>query len=157
MKYFIYISILFLIKCKEKTDSININDITKVVYTSDKITYNITGDFYILDRRFKNPGKHSLKLSSTDLNSIKKQIVNEKIYKLNDSLKYIKSCKNKGCLSEIIIYYKSGRRQDFTFDNSNYKGNFNNNSYKKLVSIEDTIGKIITRNVSEPERLIIDM
>lgn len=157
MKYFIYIFLFFLIACKEKTDKIIVTDIIKIVYISNKITYDITGNFYILDKRYKNSGKHSLKMSAADLNSIKKEIINEYIYKLNDSLKFVKSCKNKGCLSEIIIYYKTGKRQHFTFDNSNYKRNFNSNSYKKLVNIEDMIGKIIINNVSEPEPLIIDM
>lgn len=157
MKYFIYACLFFLITCREKTNKIIANDIIKIVYTSDKTIYDITGNFYILDKRYKNSGKHSLKISSTDLNTIKKEIINERIHKLNDSVKFIKSCENKGCLSEITVFYKSGRRQHFIFDNSNYKRNFNNNSYKKIVNIEEVIGKIIISNVPAPERVIIDM
>lgn len=151
MKFFIYIFFLTLLSCNQEKNNFKVKDITEIVYISDKITYDISGNFYILDKRFKKPGKHSLMMSGHDLYFIKKKIIDEKIYNLNDSLKFIKSCKNSGCLSEIIIKYKSGRRQHFIFDNSNYKDNFNNKLYKRIINIEETIGEVIIHNVSEPE------
>ncbi|WP_185290234.1 hypothetical protein [Chryseobacterium lactis] len=151
MKYYRYLFFFLLLNCQEKVNYTSIDDITNIIYTSDKITYDITGNFYILDERFKNPGQHNLNISNDDLYSIKNKIIEEEIYKLDDSLKFLKSCNTQGCLSRINIRYKSGRKQYFIFDNSNYKDNFNSKSYKKIITIEEMIGKIIISNIKEPE------
>lgn len=151
MKYYRYLYFFLLINCQEKVNKTTIEDITNIVYTSDRITYDITGNFYILDKRFKNPGQHNLNINNHHLYLIKNEIVKEGIYKLDDSLKFLKSCNNTGCLSIINIKYKSGRKQYFIFDNSNYKDNFNSKSYKKIITIEKMIGKIIISNIKEPE------
>lgn len=151
MKYYLYLSFFLLINCQGKVNNTNIEDITNIIYTSDNITYDMTGNFYVLDKRFKNPGKHNLNVSNNDLHLIKNKIIEEGIYKLDDSLKFLKSCDTQGCLSKINIEYKSGRKQYFIFDNFNYKDNFNSKSYKKIITIEEIIGKIIINNIKEPE------
>ncbi len=69
----------------------------------------------------------------------------------------MKSCEKGGCLSEIIIKYKSGRKQHFIFDNSNYKDNFNSKIYKRIISIEEIIGEVIIHNINEPEPVNISL
>ncbi len=150
MKYFVHIFFILLLNCKQEKKDFKIEDITKIVYISDKLTYDITGNFYVLDERYKEPGKHSLMMSKNDLYSIRKKILDEKIYKLDDSLKFVKLCETI-CLSEIIIQYKSGRKQHFIFDNLHYKANFSNGSYKKIINLEETIMNIIINNIREPE------
>ncbi|PKF75336.1 hypothetical protein [Chryseobacterium sp. PMSZPI] len=157
MKYIIFLYLFFLINCQKKKNDVNIGDITKIIYISDNITYDITGNFYILDKRFKNPGQHNLNLNNHDLDLIKSKIIDNDIYKLNDSLEFIKTCKTEGCLSKINIKYASGRNQYFIFDNLNYRNNFNNKSYKKIISIEEIIGKIIVNNIKEPEPVNIHL
>jgi len=157
MKYFICVFFVFLLNCNQEKNNLKIEDITQIVYISDRITYNIIENFYVLDKRYKEPGKHSLMMNENEINIIKKVIIDEKLYKLNDSLKFVESCKKKGCLSEIIIQYKSGRKQHFIFDNSNYKDNFNEKSYKKIISIEDTIGKIYRRKKIDPEPVNVNI
>lgn len=152
MKYFVIIFFFILLNCKEEKKSFKFEDITRIVYISDKIVYDITGNYYILDKRFKEPGKHSLMMSKNDLFLVKKKIIDENIYKLDDSLRFVKSCESI-CLSEIIIQYKSGRKQHFRFDNSNYKNNFNNKSYRTITNLEESIMNIIINNVREPEPL----
>ncbi|UCA61503.1 hypothetical protein KB553_08180 [Chryseobacterium rhizoplanae] len=156
MKYFIYAFFLILLSCNQK-DSFKEKDITGIIYISDKIVYDITNNFYILDKRYKKQGKHNLMMSSHDLYLVKKKIVDEKIYQLDDSLKFVKSCEKGGCLSEIIIKYKSGRKQHFIFDNSNYKDNFNSKKYKRIISIEEIIGEVIIHNINEPEPVNISL
>ncbi|MGG5209823.1 hypothetical protein ACQWU4_12800 [Chryseobacterium sp. MIQD13] len=151
MKYFIGLLFIFLLNCNQEKNNIKIEDIAKIVYISDNITYNIMENFYILDKRYKEPGKHSLMMTANEINMIKKKIIEEKIYKLDDSLEFVKSCKDKGCLSKLIIQYKSGRKQHFIFDNSNYKNNFNDKSYNKIISIEDIIGEIYRNKKIDPE------
>lgn len=140
-----------MINCEDEKDKTSTNDIMKILYISDNLTYDIMENFYVLDQRFKEPGIHSSKMTTEEINIIKKVVIKEKLYKLNDSLKFVKSCANKGCLSEIIIHYKSGRKQHFIFDNSNYKDNFNNRSYMKIISLENTIGKIYRSKKIDPE------
>lgn len=151
MKYYRYLYFFLLLSCQEKVNKTNIEDIISIVYTSDKITYNMSENFYILDKRFKNSGQHNLNMSNHDLYLIKDKIIKEGIYKLDDSLKFVKSCNAQGCLSTINIKYKSGRKQYFIFDNLNYKDNFNSRSYKKIITIEEVIGKTIINKVKEPE------
>lgn len=150
MKYLVFLILFLILNCNEKESSINISDITEIVYVSNNDIFNITNNYYLLDERYKEPGKHSLMMSKDEINLIKKAVVDEKIYKLDDSLRFVKSCKI-ACLSEIIIHYKSGRKQHFIFDNSNYKNNFNNRSYKKIIKIEDKIGEIYRSKKIDPE------
>lgn len=157
MKY-IYIFFLILLNCcGQEKEKFKENDIIEIVYISDKIVYDITGNFYILDKRYKKQGKHNLMFSGHDLHLVKEKIIDEKIYQLDDSLKLVKSCENSGCLSELIIKYRSGRKQHFIFDNSNYKDKFNNKLYKKIVSIEEMIGDVIIHNISAPEPINVSL
>ena len=128
----------------------DINDIIKIVYISDNLTYDITDNYYILDKRYKKPGRYNLMLNKEQILLIKETIIDEQLYKLNDSSKYVKSCRTV-CLSEIILQYKSGRKQHFIFDNYNYIDNFNNKSYRKIINLEKIIMKIIMTNVEEPQ------
>ncbi len=157
MKYFIYIFFLTLLSCNQEKDNFKEKDITEIVYISDKIVYNIIGDFYILDKRYKKQGRHNLMMSGHDLYLVKKKIIDKKIYQLDDSLKFVKSCEDGGCLSEIIIKYKSGKKQHFIFDNSNYRNNFNSKLYKRIISIEEIIGEVIIHNISEPKPISISL
>ncbi|OPC51082.1 hypothetical protein BAY06_07930 [Elizabethkingia anophelis] len=144
--------ILFIsISCnKQQENNVNRDDIVKITYVSNKVIYDITKNTYTLDKRFMEPGVHNLMLTSLDLASIKDKIVEQKIYNLKDSLKFVKSCPEI-CLSELLIDYKSGRKQHFIFDNSNYKDNFSNESYLKIISLEELIGDIIRKKKIDPE------
>ena len=62
----------------------------------------------------------------------------------------MKSCKT-GCKSIIEIQYKSGRKQYFVFDNYNYKNNFNNWDYKKIVNLEEYIAKLMMSKKFDPD------
>lgn len=44
---------------------------------------------YILDRRYKNPGRHELKISEIEINNIKKIIIEKRIYDLGDYLTFV--------------------------------------------------------------------
>lgn len=150
MKYFISIFFIFLINCKQEKNKQKENDIISIVHESNGIINDITGNYYILDNRFKSPGKHSLDMTSNDINTIKKKIIQEDIYKLENNLKFVKSCTSI-CLSEITIRYRSGRMQHFIFDNYQYKSLINDQSYKKIVDLEEVISKIIMGKKNDPE------
>ncbi|GAB0155164.1 hypothetical protein CHRYSEOSP005_04240 [Chryseobacterium sp. Alg-005] len=152
MKYLTSIFFVLIVNCKQEKNIVTENDIISIIHQSNNIVNNITGNYYILDKRFKNPGKHSLTMTANDISLIKKKIIKEDIYKLEDSLKFIKSCK-VACLSEITILYKSGKKQYFIFDNYHYKDNFNNRSYKKIVNLEALIAKIIMKKKIDPESI----
>ncbi|SHE73609.1 hypothetical protein [Chryseobacterium vrystaatense] len=150
MKYFICVFFLLLLNCKQEKNELNENDIIGVVHKSNNIVNNVTDNYYILDNRFKNPGKHSLEMTSNDITTIKKKIIEEGIDKLDSNLKFVKSCK-KVCLSEITIKYKSGKVQHFIFDNYLYKSQINNRVYKKIASLEEVIAEIIMKKKIDPE------
>ncbi len=114
------------------------------VHQNNNIINDITGNYYILDNRFKSPGKHSLDMTSDDINIIKKKIIQEIIHQLKDNLKLVKS-RPSTCLSEIKTKYRSGRIQHFIFDNYQYRSLINDQSYRKIVDIEEVISKIIMK------------
>ncbi|BFO65995.1 hypothetical protein [Chryseobacterium sp. KCF3-3] len=151
MRYFIIIFFFFLLNCRNEKNELKENDIVKITHESNGIVNNITENYYVLDKRFKEPGKHSLMMSKDEISLIKKVIINKKIYALDDSLKFVKYCEGKGCLSEIVIQYKSGRKQHFIFDNANYKDNFKNTAYKKIIYLEGRIGEIYRSKKIDPE------
>jgi len=152
MKYFIYIFFVLLLNCKQNKNELNENDIISIIHQSNNIINNITDNYYILDKRFKNPGKHTLGMTSNDITIIKRRIITEDIDKLDNNLQFVKSCK-KTCLSEITIKYKSGRVQHFIFDNYLYKSRINNRAYKKLTNLEEIISKIIMKKKIDPESI----
>ena len=135
---------------KQERNKINQDDIVKITYISNKVVYEITKNTYTLDERFKEPGTHRLMLTSSDLKSIENKIIDQKIYDLEDSLKFVKSCPEI-CLSELLIYYKSGRKQHFIFDNLYYQDSFNNKSYKKIIEVERVIADLILKKKIDPE------
>lgn len=147
-----YVFSLFLLNCKEnEKNELTKSDIVKIVNKSNRIVNNITGNYYILDERFKESGKHRLMINSNEINLIKKRVIEEDIYELDNYLEFIKTCQNKPCLSEIIIQYKSGRIQHFIFDNYNYRSNISDKSYGKIASLEELISKIIMSKKIDPE------
>lgn len=151
MRYSVYILLAILLSCKQQNNKINASDIIEIISINNKDIFNITNNFYIIDERYKNPGKYSLMLKNTEIHLIKETLIDNEIYKLNDSIKFIKSCENSACLSEITIKYKSGRKQHFIFDNHNYRDNFNNKSYRKITNLEEIISKIIMSKKIDPE------
>ncbi|BAP29199.1 uncharacterized protein CHSO_0162 [Chryseobacterium sp. StRB126] len=150
MKYFIWIFFFLLLNCKQEKNKIKDDEIIKIIYENNQIVNNITDNFYILDNRFKEPGKHNLMMTSQEINIIKKKIIKEEIFKLDDSLTFVELCK-RGCLSEITIVYKSGRKQHFIFDNYNYQSNFSSDSYRRIISLEELIAQIMMKKKFDPE------
>lgn len=78
-----YVFSLFLLNCKEnEKNELTKSDIVKIVHKSNRIVNNITGNYYILDERFKESGKHRLMINSNEINLIKKRVIEEdmKIY-----------------------------------------------------------------------------
>jgi hypothetical protein len=156
MKYFICTFLVLLLNCKQKKNELNENDIISIVHQSNNIVNNITDNYYILDKRFKNPGKHSLEMTSNDITTIKKKILEEGIDNLDNNLKFVKSCK-KACLSEITIKYKSGKVQHFIFDNYLYKSKINDRAYKKIANLEEVIAEIIMKKKIDPESINVQI
>lgn len=152
MKYFICVCVILLLNCKNTSHELTEDDIVSIVHKSNNIVDNITENYYSLDNRFKEPGKHSLMMTFSDIRSIKKKIIEEDIYNLEDSLKFVKTCKTS-CLSEITILYRSGKRQHFIFDNYLYRNNINDVSYSKLTNLEELIAKIIMKKKIDPESI----
>lgn len=151
MRYSVYMFFFILLNCKQQSPEINQNDIHEVISISNNDIFNITNNYYILNERYKQPGKHSLMLTKTEIEIIKKAIIDEQLYKLDNSLRFVKSCENKGCLSEMIIHYKSGRKQHFIFDNYLYKRHIRNKSYRKIANTEEIISEIILKKKIDPE------
>ncbi|WP_370901496.1 hypothetical protein [Chryseobacterium gossypii] len=156
MKYFICIFFVLLLNCKQEENKLNENDIISIVHQSNNIVNNITDNYYILDNRFKNPGKHSLEMTSNDITIIKKKIIEEDIDKLDNNLQFVKSCK-RACLSEITIKYKSGKIQHFIFDNYLYKSRINDKAYKKIADLEEIISEIIMKKKIDPESINVQI
>jgi len=156
MKYFIYTFFVLLLNCKQGKSELNENDIISIVHQSNNIVNNITDNYYILDNRFKNPGKHSLEMTSNDIIVIKKKIIEEGIDKLDNNLKFVKSCK-KACLSEITIKYKSGKVQHFIFDNYLYKFQINDRVYQKIANLEEVIAEIMMKKKIDPESVNVNI
>ncbi|MFY1045061.1 hypothetical protein [Chryseobacterium sp. GP-SGM7] len=154
MKYILNcILVCLLINCKEK-NKIYLNDIVGIIHQNNNIENNITNNYYVLDERFKDSGRHKLGLTAEEVIAIKRKIIEEDLYKLNDSLKFVKSY-NISRLSKLSIIYKSGRKQSFIFENYNYRSNFNNESYDKIANVEELIAKIIMKKKIDPETVNI--
>ena len=148
----IFVSLFYLIYIVYSCEPVKNQEkeVVSVTYESNKIVNHLSENYYILDSRFKHPGRYSLMMSKNEIFSIKKKILDDKFYKLNDSLNFVKSCKT-GCKSIIEIQYKSGRKQYFVFDNYNYKNNFNNWDYKKIVNLEEYIAKLMMSKKFDPD------
>ena len=131
--------IISFISCKKQEDiNIKETDIIKIIYGGDGETYYLLENRYILDDRYKYPGNHEINFSKNQIQKIKEKIIEERIFELRDSLRYIKSC-DILCYSRIEIEYKQGRKQVFIFDNYNYASNFNNRNYTKIIELEKLI------------------
>ena len=81
---------------------------------------------------------------------IKEKIIEERIFKLRDSLRFIKSC-DILCYSRIEMEYKQGKKQVFIFDNHNYASNFNNRSYTKIIELEKLILHETIKIIGKPQ------
>ena len=136
--------IISFISCKKQEDiKIKEDDIIKIVYSGDGETYYLLENRYILDDRYKYPGNH-------EIQKIKEKIIEERIFELRDSLRYIKSC-DILCYSRIEIEYKQGRKQVFIFDNHNYASNFNNRNYTKIIELEKLILHEMIKIIGKPQ------
>lgn len=65
---------------------------------------------YTLDDRYKYTGSHEI----NQIQKIKEKIIEERIFELRDSLRFIKSY-DILCYSRIEIEYKQGKKQVFIF------------------------------------------
>lgn len=102
--------IISFISCKKQEDiNIKETDIIKIIYGGDGETYYLLENRYILDDRYKYPGNHEINFSKNQIQKIKEKIIEERIFELRDSLRYIKSC-DILCYSRIEIEYKQGRK-----------------------------------------------
>ncbi|QYR03853.1 hypothetical protein [Riemerella anatipestifer] len=153
MKYSFYLMLFFSLSCTEQSDTIKENDINGIVYINNGDIFNIEGNYYILDKRYKDPGRHELKISETEVSKIKKFIVEKEIYKFGSSFTFLELCKSKACQSEIIIHYKCGKKQIFIFDNYLYIENRDNSQYHKIWDLERLITNIIMNKKIDPEPL----
>ena len=153
MKYCFFLGLFCLLSCTKQFDDIKGENINEIVYISNGDIFNIEKNYYILDRRYKNSGRHELKISEIEINNIKKIIIEKRIYDLRDYLTFVELCRSKACQSEILIRYKSGRKQTFIFDNYLYGENKNNSSYQKILDLERLISTIIMNKKIDEEPL----
>lgn len=143
--------IISFISCKKQEDiKIKEDDIIKIVYSGDGETYYLLENRYILDDRYKYPGNHEINFSKNQIQKIKEKIIEERIFELRDSLRYIKSC-DILCYSRIEIEYKQGRKQVFIFDNYNYASDFNNRNYTKIIELEKLILHETIKIIGKPQ------
>ncbi|MCT3755598.1 hypothetical protein ATE49_19315 [Elizabethkingia miricola] len=140
---------MFISSCnKHKESSINEQDIVKILYIDVGCTTDIIDNTYTLNEMYKEPGVHNLMLTSSEINTIKKNIIELKIYELEDSLKFVKNDKDVR-LAEFWIYYKSSRKQHFVYDSS--EDNYKNKSFQKIMSLKGIITNIMKRKKIDPE------
>jgi hypothetical protein len=152
MKYITYLFFFLLLSCKQEASKIAEDNIISIVHESNGIADDITANYSIRDKRYKHPGRHKLGMTSDEVSTIKKKIIEEDIDKLDSNLTFIKSCKTV-CLSEITIKYKSGKTQHFIFDNYQYRSHINDRSYQKIANLEEVISNIIMKKKIDPQPL----
>ena len=121
-----------------------------IVYSGDGETYYLLENRYTLDDRYKYTGSHEINYSKNQIQKIKEKIIEERIFKLRDSLRFIKSC-DILCYSRIEMEYKQGKKQVFIFDNHNYASNFNNRSYTKIIELEKLILHETIKIIGKPQ------
>lgn len=134
---FIFIWIIF--SCENNEKEIGVIDI---VYIGGDIKYFISENKFYLPKIYKNVGVHKLNLTRKERLRINEMIVRKKIYALPSNLVFIKKCKSV-CLSQLIIRYKNNKKQHFTFENYNYRDNFDDENYLKISNLEEFISTII--------------
>ena len=98
----IFVSLFYLIYIVYSCEPVKNQEkeVVSVTYESNKIVNHLSENYYILDSRFKHPGRYSLMMSKNEIFSIKKKILDDMgklIDKLGMDIDPHKKVYEKGC------------------------------------------------------------